>query len=55
MGDVVRGNSRRIYLNVTGGACIDYVDVVKNGQILARMNGPLTAGCSGKAIPSAAK
>ena len=42
MGDVVRGNSRRIYLNVTGESCIDYVDVVKNGQILARMNGPLT-------------
>lgn len=37
MGDVVRGNSRRIYLNVTGESCIDYVDVVKNGQILARM------------------
>ena len=42
MGDVVRSNSRRIYLNVTGESCIDYVDVVKNGQILARMNGPLT-------------
>ena len=42
MGDVVRGNSRRIYLNVTGESCIDYVDIVKNGQILARMNGPLT-------------
>ena len=35
-------NSRRIYLNVTGESCIDYVDIVKNGQILARMNGPLT-------------
>lgn len=42
MGDVIRGNSRRIYLNVTGESCIDYVDIVKNGQILARMNGPLT-------------
>ena len=42
MGDVVRGNSRRIYLNVDGESCIDYVDIVKNGQILARMNGPLT-------------
>ena len=42
MGDVVRGNSRRIYLNITGESCIDYVDIVKNGQILARMNGPLT-------------
>ena len=37
-----RGNSRRIYLNVTGESCIDYVDIVKNGQILARMSGPLT-------------
>ena len=42
MGDVVRGNSRRIYVNVTGESCIDYVDIVKNGQILARMNAPLT-------------
>lgn len=42
MGDVVRGNSRRIYVNVTGESCIDYVDIIKNGQILARMNGPLT-------------
>lgn len=42
MGDVVRGNSRRIYLGVEGGSSIDYVDIVKNGQIIARLNGPLT-------------
>ena len=42
MGDVIRGNSRRIYLNVEGCSSIDYVDIVKNGQIIARMNGPLT-------------
>ncbi len=40
MGDVVRGNSRRIYLNVEGGSCIDYIDIIKNGRLLARMNGP---------------
>ena len=26
----------------TRESCIDYVDIIKNGQILARMNGPLT-------------
>ena len=40
MGDVVRGNSRRIYLNVEGESCIDYIDIIKNGRVLARMNGP---------------
>ena len=42
MGDVTKGNSRRIYLNVEGGSCIDYVDVIKNGRLLARLNGPMT-------------
>ena len=42
MGDVVRGNSRRIYLNVEGQSNIDYVDIVKNGRLFARMNGPMT-------------
>ena len=42
MGDVTKGNSRRIYLNVEGGSCIDYVDIIKNGKILARLNGPMT-------------
>lgn len=41
MGDVVKGNSRRIYLNVEGASCIDYVDVIKNGKLLARLNGPM--------------
>lgn len=40
MGDVIRGNRRRIYLNVTGESCIDYVDVIKNGRLIARLNGP---------------
>lgn len=42
MGDVVRGNSRRIYLNIEGESSIDYVDIIKNGRLLARMNGPMT-------------
>ena len=41
MGDVIRGNERRIYVNVEGQSCIDYVDVVKNGRLIARLNGPL--------------
>lgn len=40
MGDVVRGNRRRIYLNVEGQSCIDYIDIVKNGKLFARINGP---------------
>lgn len=40
MGDVIRGNSRRIYLNIEGGSCIDYIDIIKNGRLIARMNGP---------------
>ena len=42
MGDVVRGGHRRIYVNVTGDSCIDYVDIIKNGRLLARLNGPYT-------------
>ena len=42
MGEVVNGSRRRIYLNVTGDSCIDYVDLIKNGRLLARMNGPYT-------------
>ena len=41
MGEVIRGNSRRIYLNVEGENSIDYVDIIKNGKCIARMNGPL--------------
>lgn len=40
MGDVIRTDRRRIYLNVTGQSCIDYVDVIKNGRLIARLNGP---------------
>lgn len=42
MGDVVKGNRRQIYLNVTAGSCIDYVDLIKNGKLAARLNGPHT-------------
>lgn len=40
MGDVVTGNRRRIYLNVVGQSSIDYVDLIKNGKLVARLNGP---------------
>ena len=42
MGDVVKGNKREIYVNVDAQSSIDYVDIVKNGQTLKRINGPLT-------------
>ena len=41
MGDVIKADKRKIYVNVQGQSCIDYVDIVKNGQIIARLNGPL--------------
>ncbi|MPM80810.1 hypothetical protein SDC9_127860 [bioreactor metagenome] len=41
MGEVIRGNSRSIYLNVEGENSVDYVDIIKNGKCIARMNGPL--------------
>lgn len=42
IGDVLRSNQRRIYLNVEAQSCIDYVDVIKNGKLLSRINGPHT-------------
>lgn len=44
-GDVVRGNSRRIYLNVEGGSCIDNIDIVKNRKCIARLSGPCCPKC----------
>lgn len=41
MGDVVTGDKRKIYVNVQAQSCIDYVDIVKNGKLIARLNGPL--------------
>jgi hypothetical protein len=41
MGEVIRGNSRKIYLHVEAGNAIDYVDIVKNGKTAGRINGPL--------------
>lgn len=42
MGDVIKGNSRRIYVNVIGESAIDYIDIVKNGQTVGRISGSLT-------------
>jgi hypothetical protein len=41
MGEVTRGNTRNIYLCVEGQNYIDYVDIVKNGNSIARMSAPL--------------
>ncbi len=41
MGETTRRNNRRIYLHVEGENLIDYVDIIKNGKCIARMNGPL--------------
>ena len=39
-GDVIRAGRREIYLNVEGQNAIDYVDLIKNGECIARLNGP---------------
>lgn len=41
MGYVVKADKRKIYVNVQAQSCIDYVDIVKNGRTIARLNGPL--------------
>jgi hypothetical protein len=41
MGEAIKGNSRKIYLNVEAGSAIDYVDIVKNGKTVGRISGPL--------------
>lgn len=40
MGETLKANTRNIYLHVEGQNTIDYVDVIKNGQCIARMKGP---------------
>ncbi len=40
MGEVTGGDRRRIYVNVQAQSCIDYVDIIKNGRLIARLNGP---------------
>lgn len=42
MGDVVKGNKREIYVNIDAQSSIDYVDIVKNGETIKRISGPLT-------------
>lgn len=41
MGEVTQGNRRHIYLGVEAASYIDYIDVVKNGRCIARLNGPM--------------
>ena len=43
MGEVTKGNSRRIYLHVEGENYIDYVDLIKNGRCVARLGAPFNA------------
>lgn len=39
-GEVVRGANREIYINVEAMNHIDYVDIIKNGECIARLNAP---------------
>lgn len=42
MGDIIKANNRKIYINVIGESAIDYIDIVKNGQTVGRISGDLT-------------
>ncbi len=48
MGDAIKGNHRTIYFHVEGENFIDYVDLIKNGKCIARLNGPYTSVISGE-------
>ncbi len=39
-GDVIKAGKREIYVNVEGMNQIDYVDIIKNGESIARLNAP---------------
>lgn len=39
-GEVIRAGKREIYLNVEGQNQIDYVDLIKNGECIARLGAP---------------
>lgn len=43
MGDSIKGNSRKIYVGVEACNYIDYVDIIKNGDCIARLGAPYTA------------
>lgn len=49
-GDVIRASRREIYLNVEGQNAIDYVDVIKNGRCVARMNAPFRAAAPAEEV-----
>lgn len=40
MGDVIQGAKRDITVNVDGQNFIDYVDIIKNGELFARIDAP---------------
>lgn len=46
MGDVVRINSLRIYLNVTGESCIDYVRCCQERPDTGTHERPVDSGCT---------
>ncbi len=39
-GDVIKADKREIYVNVEGMSQLDYVDIIKNGECIARLNAP---------------
>lgn len=43
MGDEIKGNKRNISLKVEGQNFIDYVDIIKNGKRLTRINVPFSS------------
>lgn len=41
MGELIKGDLRNIYLHVEAENYIDYVDIIKNGRSISRLNGPM--------------
>ena len=53
IGEVIKGNKRHIYVNIIGESAIDYIDIVKNGQTVGRISGPLTPSAPSENIVKA--
>lgn len=39
MGEVIRSNNRKIYINIQTCDSLDYIDIIKNGRRVGRING----------------
>ena len=49
-GEVVKGSKRDIFVAVEAQNFIDYVDIIKNSDCIARLNGPHTVDCKNNGL-----